>query len=846
MPSIRVDKVLRADGDGKLPVDRLPATIPKAQVEGFEALENRIGSFGLSATELGVDPSAADNTAAFETICNAYQNQYFRRYIHLPQGIVRGHLPMAPGIVWVMNGTVLRFPTTGPTKHMVYPLDPSWWGETDGTGPHRSGIIGHGTIDGEAYSWGIWPMAQPAVPSVTSTGVGSLPTGSYQYRIAYKTPFGLTRPSDPASITTTSTGRVTVSWSNPAAASSMEVVIFGRGTTVHTQRVAVTLPAGSNTWIDDGTTTPEGATAQPLDTSAPSVLIAGALTEVQGIEIKAIPGLGLATRCEYDYPAGEWEEETCGVIRDVKITKSGGEGYAFCGPRDHHVDNLTVQFSGQHSNSDGKSEKTHVLAIDYGPLNLRNSKGSNNCLWGVEAYTKVDIADCDFGGGSQGQVGLFADSSITNVHVDDPRSATACGVRVGESWYNAYVLGTGIQARGFSSSSGPAIDLREAAPDSSLRGSIEQTSGTRVAGSTICYNDFTIHGNDGGYISTPAALVHENTPSVVGKGSYTPYSAATLGDTPALQAALTAANAGGEVYVQPGTYTLNTELVIPAGVTLRCAGKGVVFKATTALNSSAMVQLSLDSELIGGLWDGDKDQSVTSNGIALLGSRATVKGVRVKDVNGTAIYGWSAGSIKDIVIADAHVSGTSQVGIALNSMVGDSTVRDCTVQDASKGIVVAGDECALLDSLVRSTSGNAVDIEGDDVVVDSCRSLYSGGEGFLITGSVVTINACHAKESTYRGIRLVGGARQNVTSCIVTNSAAENFRADSTASRYSFVGCFSTDTRQSKQVSTGIAAYGSIGLIANCNARNADHQGDGIYVDSAVSASVTLEGNKTT
>ena len=145
---------------------------------------------GVLASRQGVSTDSSDNSSALASIATRYQTLTGTVLVDLPPGVVRGHLPMAPGIVWRFNGTTLKPPNSGPTKHMTYPLDPVWadgcrtglqdvYGEmrVAGAGAHRCGIVGSGVIDGEASRWNITPVPIGPTPTVAQ-GTGSLATGS--------------------------------------------------------------------------------------------------------------------------------------------------------------------------------------------------------------------------------------------------------------------------------------------------------------------------------------------------------------------------------------------------------------------------------------------------------------------------------------------------------------------------------------------------------------------------------------------------------------------------------------------------------------------------------------------
>lgn len=852
--SRRIDRVLRAGADGKLDANYFP-DLPPSRVEGLTDLIAKVGSYGTPATDYGVSLEAADNTAALEAAAAAQTTTEGRRLIHLPPGVLHGHLPMSEGVVWVFNGTTLKFPATGPARHLVQPSDMATWGDpgswtTGAPGPHRSGLAGHGVLDGQSSEWGIWPAPTATVPTAAFTGVGSLAAGTYGYRVSYLTAFGTATPSDPVTITTATSGRVELTWVNPAEAADKQVVIFGRHQNNRRyQRVMATLPAGTTSFIDDGTVTPSGQTAQDIDVSAPSCLLGGSETLVDGLVIKDMPGTGLVTRYESQAVRADTGALPTADVRNLTILRTGAEGLNFIGPAHTEFRNIKIRHAGRHSAADTKAVRSHIQAFEMGPVHFEGVQTSGYGFYGLEAHTNFTTRGCVFSGASIAQIGMFAHGEVRDTKISDPEGAVAVGIRVGAPWIAPKASLRGLRVEGFSDTTGIAVDLREAFPGCAASGTIVQDTGTPVAGADDHFTDFTILGNaQGDYVPRQVAIVRENTPHVVGRSADSRYYAATPNDgTTALQQALAAVSStGGEVYVREGDYHVGAALTIPAGVTLRMASTKAQLIALTSLGSGTIIVAREDSTIIGGTFNGNKSGGATCNAIGLIGSRAQALRTHVKNTDKAAYFAWGGGNIDGVRFTDCHAVDNANLGIQINSMVSGARVTGCDVSGSDKGITLGGSRATVLDCVLTATTGNSIEVTGTENKVADSRFYDSGGEGILVSASLTHIDGCTFRNPTYRGVLLSSGQRIEVLNSSVTNAGSAGFRVSSGASRWAIIGCSSSDDRQFKDTDTGISIYGSIGLIDGCTARNADHQGDGIYVDSSVTASVTLGNNKTT
>lgn len=122
-------------------------------------------------------------------------------------------------------------------------------------------------------------MAPPASPTATAaTGSGTLVAASYTYKITAVNDEGETLPSSSATVTTTSTGGVTVGWAAVPGATSYN--IYGRSGTVH----LITGVGNVITWLDTGALSPTAivvpTVATASDIAAPHVADIDQCTEI--------------------------------------------------------------------------------------------------------------------------------------------------------------------------------------------------------------------------------------------------------------------------------------------------------------------------------------------------------------------------------------------------------------------------------------------------------------------------------------------------------------------------------------------------------------------------------------
>lgn len=110
-------------------------------------------------------------------------------------------------------------------------------------------------------------LVQLAVPTLVSANTGgSLTSGTYSYRVTAVSAVGDTLASTAATVTlggSISTGTVTVSWA--AQENAIGYKIYGR--TSGTERLITTVGAGTTTFLDDGSLTPD-ATKSPITSPA--------------------------------------------------------------------------------------------------------------------------------------------------------------------------------------------------------------------------------------------------------------------------------------------------------------------------------------------------------------------------------------------------------------------------------------------------------------------------------------------------------------------------------------------------------------------------------------------------
>lgn len=455
----------------------------------------------VSAAAAGVkNDGTTDNTATLTDLANTYQSLTKQTLIDLPGGNVRGHVPLAPGLVWRLNGTVLKFPTTGPTKHMFYPLDTTWsngcrTGTTTlygneyvtGAGAHRCGIVGDGWIDGEASTWGISPTPPGPTPNI-SASAGTLAAAWYGYRLAYKTSFGIGKPGAPNNIQLASTGGAKLTWTNTNT--TAQIVVYGRGPWgADAWQEMVTLPANTTTWTDDGSAT-LGNHHFEGDLSAPAgIFMTGAAYTIRGnIKIMNTPGMGLASRWEAEMPINEpATRQMEAVISGLYIENSGADGIVLHGPHDTHLERIFVVRPGARTAEN--DDRDGIYFGICGPYVL------DRChIWGYHGRGIVctgylDLLNIEVEGSLNVAVLLDDEARINGAKIFSPGGvATARGLVIGNSGWTPVVSCDALYLYGYSAASGAALDVTYAGAGSRFYGMIRQSGGTPIAGSTAGLN----------------------------------------------------------------------------------------------------------------------------------------------------------------------------------------------------------------------------------------------------------------------------------------------------------------------------------------------------------------------
>lgn len=458
-----------------------------------------------NAADYGVRSGTRDNTVELANIAALVtsKNPGSRVAVDLPGGVVRGHLPMVPWLVWRLNGTDFRFPNAGPAGHMVRPYDPAWIDTNAipyGAGAHMSGLAGSGQFHGETSRWGVNFMPEGPRPTLTRT-TGTIPAGTVGYRIAYKTAWGIGRATDArTNVTLDAAGGVTLEWANHADAAGAEIVIYGRYPwgIIECQRLAV-LPAGTTTWTDNGSVTPFGRPAHLYDLSAPSgVLMTGGGWDVAGqhLLVTDIPGQCFVSEWTAgSIPDMAWSagmEARCWGLRlqtHNDIPSAGG--FSFNGPHDSRHGNL-YPAGGFGWQATGYREAIHVASPGPCEIEGGHAWGSSNFAVRDDGGTKIVgfIAE----GGRKGQYAMRNDEGSIIGGAAFPgftttESPSVVGVQIGsEEWacsatVTDILLGCNIsEAVNFTASTGAAVDLTHAAAGTSVTGKALMRTGSLVTG----------------------------------------------------------------------------------------------------------------------------------------------------------------------------------------------------------------------------------------------------------------------------------------------------------------------------------------------------------------------------
>jgi hypothetical protein len=121
-------------------------------------------------------------------------------------------------------------------------------------------------------------------------------------------------------------------------------------------------------------------------------------------------------------------------------------------------------------------------------------------------------------------------------------------------------------------------------------------------------------------------------------------------------------------------------------------------------------------------------------------------------------YGQMLPAVHPSAIASAEAFGAASVSrdeaVILDSNQHHVTFENCTFENGAKGIVLAGNNHALTNCLVRNCSGDGIEALVSDSTFSGVESHSNSGRGIYVAGSNNVIDSCKAHGNGGDGIKV--------------------------------------------------------------------------------------------
>ena len=227
---------------------------------------------------------------------------------------------------------------------------------------------------------------------------------------------------------------------------------------------------------------------------------------------------------------------------------------------------------------------------------------------------------------------------------------------------------------------------------------------------------------------------------------------------------LAAANGGGIVYLESGTYQISQTLFIGENVTLIGAGAATRLRAIGDMNWMVEFQRSSffaalkDIRLFGGNRAGGVNIATggtgtfSGNDAYVLIENVSIHDVRLNGVRvGTAARGFDTREIRlhNVVVLRAQSHGILFHGV-------DSIISNCTVAGSGfDGFHIDGGNNRLTGCKAFFNVGSGITVNGSRGQLSACQAQDNEGDGFKIdNANHVALSACGADSNQFVGIRI--------------------------------------------------------------------------------------------
>lgn len=325
-----------------------------------------------------------------------------------------------------------------------------------------------------------------------------------------------------------------------------------------------------------------------------------------------------------------------------------------------------------------------------------------------------------------------------------------------------------------------------------------------VAQQTALGTKLQLGGDIAGTIATPLAKSRTATKTVGPAGAAADYVCDGTADNVEIQAAIDSVTAeGGIVFVRPGTYTLDTSILLKSNVTLQGAGFKTIFLLADAVNAPTV--------------DINGVSNASFNDIAINGNRINQSNSDDQLGAGVAVRGTSA----SINIQRAYVTASIGDGFNFTGTLTNVNLINCEANASGKrGAHLVTNNVRVLGGYFHDTIDHDGIQLGDsanncEVIGAYCYNNAVKGIELQVGSTRNTIMGCHCYNNLQNGIYVdQGSSRNKIINNEVYGNGGEGINIRMTAADPSDYTLVEGNT----VYNNGGAASGNCGInIASCS-----------------------------
>lgn len=306
----------------------------------------------------------------------------------------------------------------------------------------------------------------------------------------------------------------------------------------------------------------------------------------------------------------------------------------------------------------------------------------------------------------------------------------------------------------------------------------------------------------------------------------------------ALSSSISSGNNGGRVFVPPGKYTINNQIVIPGGCSLVGAGRGNTWITQTNLNAAIFsLTGTAANNFVSGFYLTFASQSTTADGIYIRTPNVVVKDFYVFNANRAVVVdGNPSFDVTGVFISRGYILNFKTAGILVTNVPSQKGVGDIYI-DGIEAWAGVPQDASWATSGVMSLSGPVnVRLSNSDLIAGAYALVMS------TTGGLDTNNApqfCTFTnvyfDSGYYGSIINGAIYSTFTGCwfssgrgagqagLIINSANATLIEGAT--------CFNCGSH-GLQLNNGATMTAITGSVFNNNSSVASNTYHGVFVSS--------------